>query len=212
MGQEALVLRLSYSYLRLAASIGLSSNSHEGNCELNDNKADSEDDNGESRPMKRKRPSSSYDGLMHKKRKHHPRQRFLANVGHTLGLMGSARSRTPLLVRVRESPRVSNPEGRLPLPAPSALQTMDTEMPSGCYNLDRSSCGILPTLIEVTFRLHYPQCYSFTAVIRDSCDGRGVSFSRLVKSIGHVGKIDDFTIKPIVRPRRAAPTGIKERG
>jgi len=34
MGQGALVLRLTCSCLLLAASIGLSSNSHEGNCEL----------------------------------------------------------------------------------------------------------------------------------------------------------------------------------
>jgi hypothetical protein len=73
-------------------------------------------------------------------------------------------------------------------------------MPSDCYNLDRSSGAVLPTLTEVTFRPHSPNCYYFSAVIRDGCDGRGVSFgqvARLIASIGHVGKIDDFTIRPI---------------
>jgi hypothetical protein len=63
-----------------------------------------------------------------------------------------------------------------------------------------SSRDVLPTLTEVTFRPHSPNYYSFSAVIRDGCDGRGVSFgqlARLIASIGHVGKIDDFTIRPI---------------
>ncbi|KAH7393751.1 hypothetical protein BKA64DRAFT_644477 [Cadophora sp. MPI-SDFR-AT-0126] len=39
-----------------------------------------------------------------------------------------------------------------------------------------------------------------TAMIRDGCTGRGVSLAqvaRLIANTGHVGKIDDFTIKPI---------------
>jgi hypothetical protein len=69
-------------------------------------------------------------------------------------------------------------------------------MSSDCYSLGRSS----PALTEVTFHPHSPHCCSFTAVVRDGYDGRGVSFSqvaRLIKSIGHVGKIDDFSIKPM---------------
>jgi hypothetical protein len=76
----------------------------------------------------------------------------------------------------------SSAEGRLPSPAPSG----------------GSSGDILLTLIEVTFRPHSPHCCSFTAVIRDGRGGRGVSFgqlARLIKSIGHIGKIDDFTNK-----------------
>ncbi|KAH0535945.1 hypothetical protein FGG08_007156 [Glutinoglossum americanum] len=150
----------------------MSSHDDAGSCsdgdsdnDLNDNKADLEDDDEEPCPMKRKRPSSSHDGPMQKKRKCHPKQ---------------------------------SAEGRLPSPAPSALQTMDTEMPSDCSNLGGSSSDILPTLTEVTFRPHSQHYCSFTAVVRDSCDG-GVSFSqltRLIESIGYVGKIDDFTIKP----------------
>ena len=37
-------------------------------------------------------------------------------------------------------------------------------------------------------------------MVRDSCDGRGVSFSqlaRLIENIGHIGKIVDFSIKPL---------------
>jgi hypothetical protein len=73
-------------------------------------------------------------------------------------------------------------------------------MSPDCCNLDRLSEATLPTLTEVTFRPHSPHNSSFTAVIRDDCDGRGVSFSqvaRLIESIGYVGEIDDFTIKPM---------------
>ncbi|KAG4436717.1 hypothetical protein IFR05_007800 [Cadophora sp. M221] len=72
-------------------------------------------------------------------------------------------------------------------------------MSPDCCNFDRLSRVALPTLTEVTFRSHSPHCCSFTAVIRDSCIERGVSFSQVVRfiaSIGYVGKIDDFTIKP----------------
>jgi len=78
---------------------------------------------------------------------------------------------------------------------------MNTEISSSCYNLGQSSSDdILPTLTEVTFRPHSTHCYSFTAVVREGCDGHGVSFSQLaqlIENIGHVGKIDDFTIKPL---------------
>lgn len=93
----------------------------------------------------------------------------------------------------------SSAEGRLPSPAPSAPHATDTDMPPDCCDLGGSSGDILLKLIEVTFRPHSPHCCSFTAVIRDGRGGRGVSFgqlARLIKSIGHIGKIDDFTIKP----------------
>jgi hypothetical protein len=73
-------------------------------------------------------------------------------------------------------------------------------MSSYCSNLIQSSSDILLTLTEVTFRPHSTHCCSFTAVVNESCDEGGVSFSqltRLIESIGHVGKIDDFTIKPL---------------
>jgi hypothetical protein len=46
---------------------------------------------------------------------------------------------------------VYSAKGRLPSPAPSPPQTIDTEIPSDCDNLGRSSSDILPTLTEVTF-------------------------------------------------------------
>jgi hypothetical protein len=55
-------------------------------------------------------------------------------------------------------------------------------------------------LTEVTFRPYSQHCCSFAAVIRQGYNGRGVSFSQvvqLIESIGYVGKIDDFAIKPI---------------
>ena len=95
---------------------------------------------------------------------------------------------------------VSSAEDRLPSPAPSAPQPMDTDMASGCCNLGLSSSDILPTLIEVTSRPHSSDCCSFTAVVWEDCDGQGVSFSQLaqlIESIGHFGKIDYFTINPL---------------
>jgi hypothetical protein len=77
---------------------------------------------------------------------------------------------------------------------------MNTEMSSYCSKLIQSSSDILLTLTEVTFRPHSTHCCSFTAVVNESCDEGGVSFSqltRLIESIGHVGKIDDFAIKPL---------------
>jgi hypothetical protein len=73
-------------------------------------------------------------------------------------------------------------------------------MPSDCYNLGRTSRDVLPTLVEVTFRPHSRHYCSFTAVVWESCDGQGVSFNQLaqlVENIGHIGKIDDFSIKPL---------------
>jgi hypothetical protein len=86
------------------------------------------------------------------------------------------------------------------LPAPSALQTIEVDTPRDYSNLGGSSSDFLPTLTEVTFRPYSQHCCSFTAVVQDSCDKQGVSFSQLaqlIESIGHIGKIDDFTIKPL---------------
>jgi hypothetical protein len=73
-------------------------------------------------------------------------------------------------------------------------------MSSNYCNHSSLSSDILPTLIEVTFRPHSTRCCSFTAVVREGCNGQGVSFSQLtqlIESIGHVGKIDDFAIQPL---------------
>jgi len=80
------------------------------------------------------------------------------------------------------------------------LQSIDITMPLNDSSLGRSSRATPPTLTEITFRPYSAHCYSFTAVVRDGCDGRRVSLAhvaQLIASTGHVGKIDDFTIKPM---------------
>ncbi|PVH70782.1 hypothetical protein DL98DRAFT_123601 [Cadophora sp. DSE1049] len=94
----------------------------------------------------------------------------------------------------------SSAKGRLLSPAPSVPQIMDTTMPLDDPSLGRSSGATPPTLTEITFRPHSTHCYSFSATVQDGCEGQGLSLGqvvRLIASIGHVGKIDDFTIKPV---------------
>ncbi|KAF8846608.1 hypothetical protein BDZ45DRAFT_423262 [Acephala macrosclerotiorum] len=171
--------------------------SHSDN-ELNNTESDEDDE--EPRPVKRKRPFSSQDGPMHKKPKHRLQQRSTRqHRPHSKPHRRSPKSHSPQDHGSRVT-AVSSAKGRLPSPALSAPQTMDTEMPYDYSNLGGSFSDILPTLTEVTFRPHSPGCCFFKAIIQDGCDGRGVSFSqvaRLIESVGHVGKIDDFTIKPI---------------
>jgi len=158
------------------------------------------DDEKEPRPAKRKQPSSSHGGPARKKRRRPlqqspPRQRRPLSKPHRQ----YPRSHSPLNQRSRVATS-SSAEGRLPSPAPSIQQSIDTTMPLNDSSLGRSSRATPPTLTEITFRPHSAYCYSFTAVVRDGCDGRGVSLAQVVQliaSTGHVGKIDDFTIKPM---------------
>jgi hypothetical protein len=166
--------------------------SHSGN-ELNNTESDK--DNEEPRPMKRKRPSSSQDGPMHKMPKPRLQQRST----------GQYRPRSKPHKRSPKShPQPDQTSRVAAVPSPqarsSAPHATDTDMSPDYYNLDPSSRAALPTLTEVTFRPHSPHCCSFTAVIRDGGAKRGVSFgqlAQLIASIGHVGKIDDFSIKPM---------------
>jgi hypothetical protein len=166
--------------------------SHSGD-ELNNTESD--EDDKEPRPMKRKRPSSSQDGLTHKKSKHLLPQRSTGqHRPHSKLHARSLKSHSPLDQASRIA-ALPSPQAR-----PSAPNTTDTDMPPDYGNLDRSSRAVLPTLDKVTFRPHSPHCCSFTAVIRDGCDERGVSLSqlgRLIASIGHVGTIEDLAIKPM---------------
>jgi hypothetical protein len=158
-----------------------------------------EDDEKKPCPAKRKQ-LSSHDGPTRKKRRRplqesSSRQRRPFSKPHRQYL----KSHSPLdqCSRVATS---SSARGRLPSPAPSMPQSIDTKMSLGDSNLSPSSRATPPTLTEITFRPHSAHCYSFTATIRDGCDGRGVSLAqlaRLIANTGHVGKIDDFTIKPI---------------
>lgn len=153
----------------------------------------------EPRPAKRKRSSSSNNPI-YKKRKRHLEQRSNPQRRpHAKLRQHSPKSYSPLDHGSRVT-AVSSARDRLPSPAPLTPQTIDTEIPSDSDNLGRSSSNILPTLTEVTFRPHSTRCCSFIAVVRDSRDGRGISFSQLaqlIESVGHVGRINDFTIKPI---------------
>ncbi|KAF8847268.1 hypothetical protein BDZ45DRAFT_343497 [Acephala macrosclerotiorum] len=164
------------------------------------NNSESDDDDRRLNPTKRKRLSSSNNGPKQKKRKHHleqksthqhrPRSKLHQHYwkSHSSPDQGS---------RVAVA---SSGEGQFPSPVPSAPQTMDTEMPRDCSNLGGSSGDLLSTLTEVTFRPYSQHCCSFSAVVQDGYDEQGVSFSQLaqlIKSIGHVGKINDFKIKPL---------------
>merc|ERR1711900_149722 len=156
------------------------------------------DDVDEPRPAKRKHPSSSHGGPARKKRRRPlqqspPRQRRPLSKTHRQ----YPRSHSPLNQRSRVATS-SSAKSRLPSPAPSMLQSIDAKVSLGDSNLSPSSRATSPTLTEITFRRHSAHCYSFTATIWDGCDGRGVSLAqlaRLIASTGHVGKIDDFTIK-----------------
>jgi hypothetical protein len=128
---------------------GAGSDSHSDD-ELNN--TDSDEDDEEPRPTKQKRPSLSYDGPMHKKRKHRLQQRSTRqHRPHSKLHRHLPKSHSPpdQGLRVAEG---SSREGRLPSPAPSALQTMDTETPPNYSNPGGSSSNFLPTLTEVTFR------------------------------------------------------------
>ncbi|KAH8787553.1 hypothetical protein F5882DRAFT_110926 [Hyaloscypha sp. PMI_1271] len=164
------------------------------------NSSDSPEDNEKKPcPAKRKQPSSSHGGPARKKRRRPlqqspPRQRRPLSEPHRQ----YPKSHSPLNQRPRVATS-SSAESRLPSPAPSMPQSIDITMPLDDSSPGRSSGATPPTLTEITFRPHSAHCYSFTAVVRDGCDGRGVSLTqvvRLIASTGHVGKIDDFTIKP----------------
>jgi hypothetical protein len=166
--------------------------SHSGD-ELNNTKSDKGDE--ARRPIKRKLSSSSHDGPMHKKPKTRLQQRSTSQYKpRSKPYWRSLKSHSPLdqISRIAEDP---SPQAR-----PSPPHATNTDMSPDYGSLHRSSRAALPTMAEVTFRPHSPHCCSFSAVIRHGCAERGVSFSelsRLIASIGYVGKIDDFTIKPI---------------
>ena len=68
-------------------------------------------------------------------------------------------------------------------------------MPLNDSSLGRLSRATPLTLTEITFRPYSAHCYSFTAVVRDGYNGRGVSLAqviRLIASTGHVGKINNY--------------------
>jgi hypothetical protein len=73
-------------------------------------------------------------------------------------------------------------------------------MSLGRSDLDQPFKGGLPAPTEITFRLWSPRSWAFTAVVRDGCDGNGVSLAQLtqlIKGKGYAGEPDIFTIKPL---------------
>jgi hypothetical protein len=159
------------------------------------NNTESDKDNKEPRPIKRKRPSSSQDGPMYKKPKPRLQQRSTGQYRPLSKPYKRSSKSHPPPDQASRVAAVPSPQAR-----PSVLYATDTYMSPDCCNLDRSSRAALPTLTEVTFRPYSPHCCSFTAVIRDGGAERGVSFgqvARLIASIGHIGKIADFSIKPM---------------
>ena len=90
-------------------------------------------------------------------------------------------------------------KGRLPSPVSSIAHAADPEMGLSRIELGRPSLDNLPTLTEITFCPWSPHSCSFTAVILDGCDRNGVftQLAQLIKGIGYVGELNDFTIKPL---------------
>jgi hypothetical protein len=137
-------------------------------------------------------PSSPNSGPMHKERKQHLEQRSTRQYRPYSKPYRRSLKPHSLLVQGSGVAIVSSAEGRLESPAPSAPQTIDTEMSSDYYNLGPLSSDIQPALTEVTFRPHSTRYCSFMAVIREGCDEQGVSFrqlTQLIESIGHVGRL-----------------------
>ncbi|KAH8595134.1 hypothetical protein B0O99DRAFT_686985 [Bisporella sp. PMI_857] len=145
---------------------------------------------------KRKTPSSSFDIQTPKRRKHHFRQRSIHKEKvHVKSHRHSPKSRHPLHRRSRVV-AASSPKGQLPSSAPSVITATDAEL---AYSRRGSPGAVLPTLTGITFRPHSLHCWSFTALVQDGCDNQRVSFrhlTQLIESIGHVGEIEDFTVKP----------------
>lgn len=167
-------------------------NSHSGD-ELNNTKSDKNDEKPHS--MKWKWLFSSQDGPMHKKLKPHFQQRSIGQHRPHFKPHGRSSKLHSSLDQALRVVAIPSPQAW-----PSAPHTTDTDMSPNCCNLDRLFRAALLTLIEVTFHLHSSHCCFFTAVIQNGCAEQEVSFSQvvwLIASIGHVGKIADFTIKLI---------------
>ena len=154
---------------------------------------------GRPRPAKRKRPSSPDDDLT-KKRKYPLLTSTHYSRARLVGCRRSERSPASHSDRSTSRAEYNNTKGRVPSPVASIADTANREIRSSSSGLGRPSKNGLPTLTEITFRPQSPHSYAFTAVVRDVCQGQGVSFSQLaqlIKGIGYVGKLGDFTIKPL---------------
>ena len=150
------------------------------------------------RTTKRKRQPSPVDVPTRKKHKGQPRRsprysRAQSKLGRRSPISYSHHHDTSASTK-------PNIKGQIPSPLPSIPRAIDTEMGSSSSDLGEPSGISLPILTEITFRPQSPRSCSFTAVVRDGRNGRGVSFSQLgqlIESIGYIGKLGDVTIKPL---------------
>ncbi|KAI9772983.1 MAG: hypothetical protein M1840_008865 [Geoglossum simile] len=151
--------------------------------ELNNTKAKLDMDDKRLRPAKRKRLSLSYDSPTQWRHKNY--LQYISSHQHKP--CSKSQHHYPksysLLDQGSRVAAGSSAKGQLPSPAPSVPQATDTDMsPDYCNPSPRN---VLLILTEVTFHPYSLYCYSFTTL------------AQLIESIGHVGKIDDFTIKLI---------------
>lgn len=169
------------------------------NGQFSDTHADSDEEERLPRPNKRKRSSSSHAGPARKKQKDclqqsSTRQQRAGSRSHRHSL------KLPSFGHGSKVAAGSDAEGRLPTGAISVPQAIDVEIPSDSLSFSRPSGDKLPVLSEITFRPHSHEHCSFTAVVRTDRDGGEFSFgqlTRLIEDIGHVGKIDGMTVKPL---------------
>ncbi|OBT81135.1 hypothetical protein VE02_10294 [Pseudogymnoascus sp. 03VT05] len=150
------------------------------------------------RSAKRKQPSSHASGLVQKRSR-----RLQTSTSYSRARLDGAR-RSDRSVISHNGHSTGNMErdtkSGLPSPVPSIAHTAGTDMSSRKSDLVLPSLDNLPTLTEITFRPRSPHSCAFTAVIRDGRGGNGVSFTQLaqlIRGVGYVGELDDFTIKPL---------------
>lgn len=150
------------------------------------------------RSAKRKQPSSHASGPVQKRSR-----RLQTSTSYSRARLDGAR-RSDRSVISHNGHSTGNMErdtkSGLPSPVPSTAHTAGTDTSSSKSDLVLPSLDNLPTLTEITFRPRSPHSCAFTAVIRDGRGGNGVSFTQLaqlIRGVGYVGELDDFTIKPL---------------
>ncbi|PQE12132.1 f-box domain protein [Rutstroemia sp. NJR-2017a BVV2] len=157
----------------------------DSNEELNSTDSDG-DDQRQQIASKREQTSSFHDSATRKKHRREPFPPPLTSFRTTSSLSQIARASRPVFT---ESLRARG----------SSADCLHQRLISPNDSITGYSPKVTPpTLTEITFRPHSAHCYSFMATIRDGYDGQGISLgqvAQLIASIGHTGKIDDFTMK-----------------
>ena len=182
--------------LSQGTSSGQSENNHDH--EVDDRDAGSGKSAKTPRSTKRKQPSSHAAGPVQKRKR-----RLQTSTSYTKARLDSACSSDRSDVS-HNGDLTCNTEhetkGRLPSPVPYVAHTIHRGLSSTTSGSDQPSLDNMATLTEITFRPWSPHSCSFTAVIEDGCDGNGASLTQLaqlIKGIGYIGELEDFTIKPL---------------